>query len=35
VKFQALLDKTNKEHPEPKEVKALSDLLVSIKSLEL
>jgi hypothetical protein len=35
VKFQALLDKTNKEHPQPKDVKALSDLLVGNKSLEL
>ena len=25
--FRALLDKTNKEHPNPKDVKALSDLL--------
>ena len=28
-------DKTNKEHPQPKDVKALSDLLVGNKSLEL
>lgn len=27
--FQALLDKTNKEHPNPKDVKALSDLLTT------
>ena len=25
--FRALLDKTNKEHPNPKDIKALSDLL--------
>lgn len=35
VKFQALLDKTNKENPRPQDVKALSDLLVGNKSLEL
>src|SRR5688572_1223873 len=35
AKFQALLDKTNKENPSPKEVKALTDLLVGNKSLEL
>lgn len=35
VKFQALLVKTNKEHPQAKDVKALSDLLVGNKSLEL
>ena len=26
TKFRALLDKTNKENPHPKDVKALSDL---------
>lgn len=35
TKFQALLDKTNKENPKPKDVKALSDLLAGNKSLEL
>lgn len=35
AKFHALLDKTNKEHPKPKDVKARSDLLVGSKSLEL
>lgn len=35
AKFQGLLDKTNTEHPRPKDVKALSDLLVGNKSLEL
>jgi hypothetical protein len=35
AKFQALLDKTNKENPRPQDVKALSDLLVGEKSLEL
>lgn len=35
TKFQALLDKTNKENPRPQDVKALSDLLVDHKSLEL
>jgi hypothetical protein len=34
-KFQALLDKTNKENPRPQDVKALADLLVGEKSLEL
>jgi hypothetical protein len=33
--FHALLDKTNKEHPKPKELKALSDLLADNKKLEL
>jgi hypothetical protein len=33
--FQALLNKTNKENPRPQDVKALSDLLISEKSLEL
>ncbi len=27
AKFRALLDKTNKEHPQPKDVAALADLL--------
>ena len=35
TKFQALLDKTNKENPRPQDVKALSDLLTGNKSLEL
>ncbi len=35
IKFQALLDKTNKENPRPQDVKALSALLVGEKSLEL
>ena len=35
VKFQALLDKTNKENPRPQDVKALSAILVGNKSLEL
>ncbi len=35
IKFQALLDKTNKENPRPQDVKALSELLVGEKSLEL
>lgn len=34
-RFQALLDKTNKENPRPQDVKALSDLLGNHKSLEL
>ena len=33
--FRALLDKTNKEHPNPKDVKALSDLLGGNRKLEL
>ena len=33
--FRALLDKTNKEHPNPKDVKALSDLLGDNRKLEL
>lgn len=33
--FRALLDKTNKEHPNPKDVKALSDLLSDNRKLEL
>lgn len=35
AQFQALLDKTNKENPRPHDIKALSDLLVGKKSLEL
>lgn len=35
AKFQALIDKTNKENPRPQDVKALSALLVGEKSLEL
>lgn len=35
AKFAALLSKTNKEHPLPQDVKALSDLLNGNKSLEL
>ena len=35
AKFRTLLDKTNKEHPSPKDVKALSDLLSGNKKLEL
>jgi hypothetical protein len=35
ARFQALLDKTNKENPRSQDVKALSDLLVGEKSLEL
>jgi hypothetical protein len=34
-KFQAVLDKTNKENPRPQDVKALSELLAGQKSLEL
>src|SRR4030095_3553733 len=34
-KFRELLDKTNKEHPRPQDVKALSDLLHDNQSLEL
>jgi hypothetical protein len=33
--FRALLDKTNKENPQPKDVKALSDLLSGNRKLEL
>ncbi len=33
--FRALLDKTNKEHPSPKDLKALSDLLSDNRKLEL
>ena len=33
--FRALLDKTNKEHPNAKDLKALSDLLGGNRKLEL
>jgi hypothetical protein len=33
--FRALLDKTNKEQPQPKDIKALSDLLSTNRKLEL
>lgn len=35
TKFRALLDKTNKEHPNPKDLKALSDMLSGNRKLEL
>lgn len=35
TRFQALLDKTNKENPRSRDVKALSELLTGNKSLEL
>ena len=35
TKFRALLDKTNKEHPTPKDIKALSELLSGNRKLEL
>lgn len=35
TKFRALLDKTNKEHPNPKDLQALSDLLSDNRKLEL
>ncbi len=35
AKFQVLLDKTNKENPNPKDLKALSDLLSDNRRLEL
>lgn len=35
TKFRALLDKTNKENPNPKDLKALSDLLSDNRKLEL
>jgi len=35
IKFQTLLDKTNIENPQPKDVKALADLLSGNKGLEL
>jgi hypothetical protein len=31
AKFQAVLDKTNKESPRPQDVKALTDLLVATR----
>jgi hypothetical protein len=34
-KFRALLDKTNKENPHPKDVRALADLLSDNRRLEL
>jgi len=33
--FRALLEKTNKEHPNPKDVKALADLLSDNRKMEL
>jgi hypothetical protein len=35
AEFRALLDKTNKENPQPKDVKALADLLGGERALEL
>lgn len=35
AEFRELLDKTNKEHPSPKDIKALSDLLSDHRKLEL
>lgn len=35
AEFRTLLDKTNKEHPSPKDIKALSDLLSGNRKLEL
>ena len=35
TEFRALLDKTNKEHPNPKDLKALSDMLSGNRRLEL
>jgi hypothetical protein len=35
AKFSALLAKTNKEHPRPQDVKALSDLIYNNKGLQL
>jgi len=35
AKFKQLLERTNKEHPKPQDVKALSDLLNGNNSLEL
>lgn len=35
TKFRALLDKTDKENPQPKDVKALADLLSGNRKLEL
>jgi hypothetical protein len=34
-KFQELLDKTNKENPQPKDLKALAELLSDNRKLEL
>ncbi len=34
-RFRQLLDKTNKEHPRPKDVEALANLLNGNKALEL
>ena len=33
--FRSLLDKTNKEHPNPRDVKALADLLSGNRKLEV
>jgi hypothetical protein len=35
TKFRALLDKTNKENPQPKDVRALAELLSGNRKLEL
>jgi len=35
ARFSDLLEKTNKDHPRPADIKALSDLLNGHKSLEL
>jgi hypothetical protein len=35
IEFRALLDKTNKENPLPKDIKALADLLSGNRKLEL
>lgn len=35
TRFRVLLDRTNKENPHPKDVKALSDLLSDNRRLEL
>lgn len=35
TQFRALLDKTNKEHPNPKDLRALSDMLSGNRKLEL
>jgi hypothetical protein len=35
TRFRALLDKTNKDHPSPKDLSALSDLLSDNRKLEL
>ena len=34
IKFQELLDKTNKENPQPKDLKALAELLSGNRKLE-